>query len=243
LRLQSDNFNEEKFFENYRKLSGEIILFGGEPLLNFERVRQLLSSNRNVVTISSNMLLWNDAYKELLSNYPNIEIASSWNPFRFTEEQYKLWLKNIKDSARVTNINITLTKDLFEYDWTAFIRVLQDLDSIDCIKYISFEPLVPDYDSYAGDVFLCKCYDIFKSLRIQIDLRKIFGKKYCKGIQTLLPSGSIINDCPQWYVQNHTLLKECFDCSLIRICKPCKKICACSFPKNFYDKLKNEGLL
>lgn len=243
LRLQEDNFNENEFMKQYRGLSGEIILFGGEPLLNFDKLKLLLESNPNVTTISSNMLLWNNKYKDLLSNYPKIEMASSWNPSRFDEDQYLLWLKNIADSNRTTNINITLTDDLYEYDWDTFVNVLEDLNRVECVKHISFEPLIPDYNCTSGDEFLCKCYDVFKHLRIAIDLRKIFGKKYCKGIQTLLPSGQLINDCPQWYVHNHTMLEKCFDCDLVRICKPCKKICNCSFPRKFYLKLQNEGIL
>ena len=68
-------------------------------------------------------------------------------------------------------------------------------------------------------------------------------KKYCGGIKTLLPNGNLVDGCPQWYVENQKMQKECFGCKLLPICKPCKKIIGCSFPKNFYNKLKLENIV
>lgn len=243
LREQSDSFNEDKFFDVCKTLTGDIVLFGGEPFLFKDRLFKVLTLNPKITSISSNMLLWDYDIKCFLKHYPNVEIASSWNPKRFTKKQYSLWLSNLKDAGIVTNINITLTDDLYSFDFDAFMNVIKDLDAIPSILTISFEPLVPDYNCESGDVFLSKVYEEMKSLRIKMDLNKIFGKKYCGGIKTLLPSGNIINDCPQWYVKNHIMLKECMSCDLIKICKPCKKICHCSFPKKFYNKLKAEGVI
>lgn len=243
LKLRTDNFNAELFYDTLTKLDGEIIIFGGEPLLYKDKLRKLLSLNKHITSISSNMLLWDNEIEQILKPYPKITIASSWNPHRFTEEQYSLWLTNLKKANIVNNINITLTDDLYDYDINLLLKVIRDIDDIASIKTISFEPLVPNYDNARGDQFLCKIYDLIKGYRVKIDLRKIFGKKYCRGIYTLLPSGKLIKDCPQWYITNHTLLKECLDCKLIKICKPCKKICSCSFPKQFYDKLQHEGIL
>lgn len=241
IRLRPDNFDLNSFLSKYQDIDTDIVLFGGEPLLKFDLLKTLLENNRNVTSISSNMLLWDNNYKSLLENYPKVHISSSWNPGRFTQEQYLLWLKNLNDSQLVTEINITLTKDLFELPEDAIINLFSDLDKINSLQFIAFEPLVPDYNSAEGDEFLCKIYDKIKNFRIKLDLNKIFGKKYCGGIKTLLPNGNLVDGCPQWYVENRKMQKECFDCKLLPICKPCKKIIGCSFPKNFYNKLKLEN--
>lgn len=243
IRLRPDNFNIDSFLSAYKNIDTDIVLFGGEPLLNIDLLETLLYDNLNVSSISSNMLLWNSDYKTLLKNYPKIHISSSWNPGRFTEEQYSLWLKNLNDSQLVTEVNITLTKDLFELPEEVIVNLFSDLDKIDSMQFVAFEPLVPDYDSIEGDKFLCRIYDKIKKFRIKIDLNKTFGKKYCGGIKTLLPDGNLVNGCPQWYIENQKMQKECFGCKLLNICKPCKKVIGCSFPKNFYNKLKSENVI
>lgn len=233
-----ENFDEEKFWSTYKNINSEIIIFGGEPFLDKKKLKKLLDLNNNVSTISSNMILWDKDIENILADYPKVGIGSSWNPRRFTESQYNLWLKNLHDSNRVGNINITLTEDLFSYDFNQLIKILNDINEVKSINTVCFEPLVPDYNPKKGDEFLCRIYDVFKTLRIKIDLLKLFSRKYCGSTKTLLPSGDLINDCPQSDIRNLDTFKECFNCPYYKICKPCRKLSTCWFPKNFYELIK-----
>ena len=118
LRLRKEDFNEVNFFNSLHNTSAYYrILFGGECTLHFDRFKKCLETGL-IDAVSTNLLNLSPEILELYKEY-EIALATSWNPQRFNEEQYKLWVENLRKlegNGLDTIVLITLTEDLLSYD-------------------------------------------------------------------------------------------------------------------------------
>ena len=240
LHLKEDNFSE-KFFEVLCSIEkgADITLFGGEPTLYRDRLERCLKTEK-IASISTNLLLLDENLLSLYKEY-GISIATSWNPQRFTDEQYLLWMSNLRkleQNGLDCIILITLTEDLLAYQ--EFNEHLKEWDNIKSINGILFEPLL-DYkmktDLHSrADLWLCELYDNWHFSMRNMIAEKV--KKWncdCSNVWTLNPTGELVRGCPQQ--EKKFILNECLGCSLAGICRPCHLQHICSFPKKLYEKV------
>lgn len=234
-----DNFNADNFFNALNNLeSEECVLFGGEPLLNKEIFKKCLSTNK-ITSVSSNLLLLDDEYIELFKKY-NLFIATSWNPNRFTDENYKLWLeklKLLKENNLSCFVLITLTQDLFDYDKEKLISIFNEIDKTGAVDEIQFEHLVsdnlePNFHEKA-DEWLCQWFNNWNfKMKNRIESMVKNWCFECSNTYTLKPSGELTKGCPQY--KRPEICTECYSCKLAKICRPCSLQTKCSFPKRLY---------
>lgn len=242
LHLKNDNFNES-FYKVLKNNDIEFgILFGGEPTLYKDRLIPCLKTNK-IHSISTNLLNLDDELISLYKKY-NLSIATSWNPQRFSEEQYKLWLNHLQllsNNDLTCIIMITLTEDLLIYN--DFENRLKEWDSLKCISGVLFEPLL-DYNMaidlhQRADEWLCQIYDKWCYSFKNIIVNKVKNWNCnCSDVWTLNPDGKLIRGCPQ--SEKEYVLNDCLKCKLAGICNPCNLQHLCSFPKKLYEKVKNE---
>lgn len=100
------------FINNIDKAN--IVLHGGEPMLyDINKLNDFVKKMKHNVSITTNLsYIIDDNIKEFFSK---TKVSTSWDPFRFNNEQYNLWLNNLKE---IENISIicTLTKELLNID-------------------------------------------------------------------------------------------------------------------------------
>ena len=246
LRLRKEDFNEVAFFNSLQNTSAYYrILFGGECTLHFDRFKKCLETGL-IDAVSTNLLNLSPEILELYKEH-EIALATSWNPKRFNEEQYKLWVENLRklgENGLKCIILITLTEDLLSYE--NFDSLLREWDNIESIEGILFEPLL-DYQMSKdlherADLWLCNLYNKW-NLRI----RNLIADKVmkwncnCSDVWTLNPNGKLIRGCPQF--EKKLVLNECLGCNLAGICRPCHLQHICSFPKNLYKKVLEDANL
>jgi sulfatase maturation enzyme AslB (radical SAM superfamily) len=220
-------------------------LFGGEPTLYRDRLIKCLKTNK-IHSISTNLLNLDDELISLYKDY-NLSIATSWNPKRFTEKQYNIWLNNLKllsDNNLSCIILITLTEDLLVYN--DFRNNLEEWDKIKSVKGILFEPLL-DYNMsndlhQRADDWLCNLYNnwLYSFENMIVDRVKHWNCD-CSDVWTLNPNGKISKGCPQ--NEKEFVLNDCLSCKLAGICNPCNLQHICSFPKKLYNKVCRSEML
>jgi len=242
-----DTFNEDDFFNTLNNLeSKEIILFGGEPLLNKHIFKKCIETNK-FTGISTNLLLLDNEYIEYIKNY-GLYIATSWNPNRFTDLEYCIWKEKLKLLSK-NNLScivlITLTQDLFDYDMKDLISIFQELDNTSAIDGIQFEHLVdnnlPKDFHKKADEWLCKLYNIWNFKIKNITFKQVNNWCFnCSNVYTLKPSGQLLKGCPQY--SKPIICNECLTCNLAKICHPCSLQMNCSFPKQLYKLINNDIL-
>lgn len=239
LHLKKDNFNES-FYDILKNIDVDFgILFGGEPTLYKDRLIKCLETNK-INSISTNLLILDNELISLYKQY-NIDIATSWNPLRFNDKQYQLWLKNLK-LLELNNLSciimITLTEDLLLYPF--FENKLREWNLIKSIKGILFEPLL-DYNMkenlhQRADEWLCKLYDNWNYSFENMIINKVKNWNCdCSDIKTLNPNGQLMRGCPQR--EKEFVLNSCLKCQFASVCKPCNLQHLCSFPKKLYEKV------
>lgn len=235
-----DEFNEDKFFNVLNKIeSNEIILFGGEPLLNKNIFNKCINTNK-ITSISTNLLLINEEYIESIKKH-NINIATSWNPKRFNELEYQIWkqkLKLLKKYNLSCIVLITLTQDLFDLDLNSFKLILKEIDETEAVDGIQFEHLVDNNLNSSfhqkADEWLCQWFNNWNyKMENMIEHQINHWCHDCSKIFTLKPSGQLIKGCPQY--TNAIICEECYTCNLAKICRPCMLQKTCSFPKRLYE--------
>lgn len=194
-----------------------VILYGGEPLLEkyageVINVLRYLKNNKKIVCCVSNL-----CFDDLTSEQEYIihevdNLSTSWNPNRFTDDQYNKWLSNINKISKKRDIHllVTLTKDLIEMDYKDVYNKLEKYPFIT----IKFEPYIgndilkpnnKDIDIWLKNFFeLClknnnvEKYTLFMDIINSIKDNSnygIFNRKCTENILTLKPNGEIIN-CP-----------------------------------------------
>ncbi len=246
IRKKSIDTDLIKIIESAKTLAGaQFTLFGGEPLrLKYVELKQLID-NIDIASISTNLLLLEDCHMSLFKD-KNIDISTSWNPFRFTAEQYLQWLKNVKkalDNKLYVTVLVTLTVDLFK---SKIIDVLDDLAKINNEYFvgIKFEPLLPSTVQliHNADEWLSQLYKNWKwpYKNILAENYKNGNTYFCRHTKTIQPDGSIINSCPA--VQKNVFIDNCLQCKYNRICRPCVKQPVCSFFEKLYLEVINNGI-
>lgn len=238
-------FDEEKFMEALSSIeSGIVVLFGGEPFLNKDVLKKCLQTNK-INSISTNLLLLDDDIFNLIQEY-DISLATSWNPKRFTNDQYKLWLNNLskfKNTNTPIDVLITMTKDLIEMDEFQLMNIITDIDDTNSVDGIVFEHLLDDNlsDTFHQqcDDWLCKIHNIWKFKVKNVIEERIFNwNNDCSNTWTLEPTGELRFGCPQY--MGRDILDKCLTCELVSKCRPCMLQKSCSFPKKLYEVLNEE---
>lgn len=234
-----DNYNHEKFIEQVRNFDGSIVFFGGECTLYQNRLLSIayddIVSTKNK-SISTNLTILNDDLINLFKDIKNI--ATSWNPHRFNDDEYQTWLENLnilsKNNIKVL-VLITLTQDLIDIDPKDFMKIISSWNK-DAISSIRFEQYIGDETTpdFFKDVdnWLCDTYNNWDSPIIN-STPEYISRCYhdCSEVYTLNPDGSMVHGCPHTQTINVPL--ECYECERVEICKPCILQRYCSIPKNF----------
>lgn len=241
IHKRKDNYNEDNFFTSLNNIdSKEYILFGGEPLLNRPLFKRCVESNK-ITSLSSNLLLLDEEYIELIKRY-NLSIATSWNPHRFNDLEYYIWLSKLKlltKNGLSCIVLITLTEDLIKMDKKEFLSILREIDNTKAVDGIQFEHLVDNNIDIKklhkkADKWLCEIHKYWDyHMENMIEEQVKHWKLNCSNICTITPDGTIKKGCPQYTETN--INEECYKCSLVNICKPCVLQKSCSFPKQLYE--------
>lgn len=223
------------------------VLYGGEPLLekyihNLINIFNYLKEKNKIVCCVSNLCFDNISKEQEKIIYGVDELSTSWNPSRFTDEQYNKWLSNVKSIKKDVHLLVTLSKDLIDIDYKEIYNKLNELP----FKTIKFEPYIgnngmkpknKDIDIWLKNFFeLCfknnnvKKYTLFMDIINSIRDNShygIFNRKCVNNILTLKPNGEIIN-CPNMvssYLENQKeklqqtkYNNKCFKCDFFNFC-------------------------
>lgn len=216
---------------------GTVVLFGGEPLLHKKEMWEILKLGV-VNCISTNLLLMEDGLAKILAD-ADISIATSWNPTRFTKEQYDLWAKNLYETIEAgvdVKVLITLTPDLFEMDMKEVISVMNRIEGVGVKKFL-FEPFVGDKEYHKkADSWLCKFHNAYKGSMInEVEERLTDWNCNCNETYTITPSGKVHRGCPMFKAPR--VPKECVRCDKASFCRPCPLLKTCSYPKKLAKKV------
>lgn len=241
-------WDKAKFIKQLEDLptNAHVTLFGGEPTLFADRLEACWKTGR-VNSISTNLLhLSYEAWGVLLGK--GIDIATSWNLFRFNDVQYARWLENLRALAamrRSAQVMVTLTEDLIaESNWSKVLDTFDQIDQTKGCNKLLLEHLISDdaaEDLHKRcDEWMCKLHDAWRwNMSNQLEEKLKTGWTFrCDDVWTLHPDGQLQKGCP--HGKKTQLCKECLSCSKKDICKPCKLQCRCTFPKKLYEKLTNE---
>lgn len=234
-----DDFDRDKFLNQLLNFDGKIILFGGEPTFYkdrlFDIVKECENAGKQISSISTNLIKFDE---ELGNYYKKLgRVATSWNPNRFTKEQYDIWINNCKKLSKVYKVKptllITLDNDILDMGVDKFMNIVRQWDSgiFKIIKMEHFNGNNPPIFFDKVDDFLCELY---RKWDVNIN-NEIFTKvKHwwcdCNGVYTLNPNGDITKGCP--HDMKPTIPTECYSCERVGECRPCILQQYCSFPKN-----------
>lgn len=250
IKDQNDNFNRDLFVKKICDFPGTIVLFGGEPSLYPDRLYDIYYhsdvTRKKIKTISTNLVYLDD---RLVNLYCDIKyIASSWNPHRFTDLQYKTWLNHLSTLSEYdieVAILITLTNDLFDMGVDSLFNIISTWNS-NAIKYINFEPYVGESSDKAYfekiDDFLCEIFNKWE-FKFHLKNTKLAEEYYrdCSHIYSLYPDGTVINCCP--HMGSKMMPSECYTCERSGICRPCQLQKVCSYPKKFTKLVSTSNIL
>ena len=201
-------------------------LFGGEPLLLPENIITQIFSviNKKKFVVSTNLLNLQDFHIPYFKQAMWVNV--SWNPQRFTDEQYKKCLENIeilhKHNIKI-NAMVTLTDDLIlNYTPNEFYQKI----------ILKWHPYSLDLDYFIGpsqnindkiDDWLVNLYEIWdidtKFNMVENILTAIkYNTKYkdCSNHYTILPSGNIKYGCAYW--DTDVIKINCLMCELYNFC-------------------------
>lgn len=246
-----DNFDHDKFINELRYLEGTIVLFGGEPTLYRDRLKEIVYDpmiKNKVRSISTNLMVIDDELIQILKDVGGV--STSWNPSRFRNNEYEIWKTNLDIvNGRITlRVLITLTFDLLNMSPSEAISIMGTWNR-NTISDITFENLIDekvdeDYFDRVGS-WLCEIFELRKSMdeffpKIRCNMGDCSPKMFdCSNIYTLNPDGTWQQGCPHtdklFYVPD-----KCYSCELAALCRPCRLQKFCSFPKKLYDKLISE---
>lgn len=242
IKDHEEKYDHIAFMSQLNNFDGHIILFGGEPTADRERLRAIIHSRKHtpyvseIGSISTNLIILDD---ELIELYKEIGyVATSWNLTRFTDLQYGIWKANLCRLASAgikPGVLITLTDDLLDYPMEEFLKIVDEWHS-DYVSWIQFEHLIsedntPEYYEKA-DNWLCELYKAWRS-KIYVRTFDISLRWYydCSHTYTLEPDGVMHNICPNAFYCRKTIPEECMLCEKATECKPCWLHAYCSYPK------------
>lgn len=221
------------------------MLFGGEPLLNkFEIVERIVNTGK-VNSMTSNFLLLDSKHVELLKKH-HIVLGTSWNPDRFTSEQFKTWKEKIalaKDAGLHVEVFITLTDMLFEHV-PEMLEVLDDIDQLH-VDTLTLSMVIPSNEKLVdmSDSLLCWLEDNWRWKFTNRIKESMLAREprctTCRGrALTLYPNGFIDHNCT--HVDSALKLKEfqiCKSCPFVGLCGRCLRQPVCVFYRRYFVKL------
>lgn len=236
-------YNEEKFLSALDNFNGQVILFGGEPLLNKSRLLKILETGK-IDSISTNLLLLDEKIAEKLAG---ISIATTWTPNRFTEKQLDKWIDNL-EVLRQNNIDtrllVTLSEDTVSTKPKMVYGFLKRLGK-SSIASVLFEMLLdkskPKCYYELCDSWLCEMHGYFKDLPYINEIEEQIKNGWCfdcSEVYTLYPNGEIKKFCPQF--SSYSINNECLKCDRNTTCRPCMLQTRCVYPKNFGNLVLEE---
>lgn len=248
VKNQQYNVNHDKFFntlleQKKKHPNAEFVLHGGEPTFDKNLFVDILSTDV-ITSVTTNLIFKDKEIISLINDY-DLDIATSWNPKRFSSERLlNNWLDNLKSLNKSPLLLITLDKDVVHIHPKQFIETLRSFTNI---KEVLFECLI---DNSLDDNF----QDIVDSWLCSVDEEWLSQHFYMKNLirdqilqwnfncntKTILPDGKIQEKCI--FAKNYKpkFLKKCIDCKYNKHCIPCKLHNRCSFFPKFYERIVNE---
>lgn len=240
-------FDRDKFFNVFNQIQrkdNSIALFGGEALMNDYDLLNDIIKTKKITTITTNLIGASlEKIKLLVDN--DIIIGTSWNPKRFTDEQYKEWLAKLCILKKLNvhpAIFITLTDDLIDSN---ILEVLDTLDKLE-VASVTFALVVPCTPELVEkiDNWLCWLEEHWRWR-----FRHMLREKYLKLDAThrngclntsfvLYPNGDFKQECVHTDTAYHLdRFDFCNKCPFITVCNPCPKHDCCTFFKNYWTYL------
>ena len=238
LKDKKIEYNEDKFLSIINQFYGEIILFGGEPTLYYDRLKKIIDT-RKITSITTNLININDNIIDIIQN---INIATTYRPF-------SKWINNLKKlSSKNKNIRVlfTLTDELIKQDPQDVVNTIKQLLLDGCyIESILFEQLL---DSNKDKNFYNKVdqwlYDIHFKYNLEDVVQSVIVDQIlngwnfdCSMVKTLEPDGTIKQGCPQR--EQYRVIPECYNCSKSKTCRPCILQTQCVYPHKFGNEVLN----
>lgn len=224
------DFKWDPFFKALKEFDGDVVLFGGEPLLIDQFLLRQILATKKIISISTNLAL--PIELNLLNLIKDIPIATSWNPYRFNlENDYREmhWKINM---ARFSDVKVlvTLTEDLIAIKPKEFFKIAKEWPC----KAIRFEHLIADsvtpefldrVDEWLAKI--CTEWDLPQ----ENDIIKQLDNWYfdCDNVYTLEPDGNLFKGCP--HKSPTVICNDCLGCERADICRPCCKQRYCTYPK------------
>ena len=227
-------YNEEALIKAITENTyDEVILFGGEPTLYYDRLKACIDTGK-ITSITTNLIgLTSDKY-DLIKD---LHVTTSWNPSRFNPIQYSEWLDNIEKFEDLT-VLVTLTPELISIDPLDFLKKANEWN----VSGILFEQLISDKNTekHFNDVdkWLCNITDKWNIKADNLILDRVNNWYFdCDNTYTLRPDGEFVFGCPHGY--NVSFTQKCLSCSKSLTCRPCKLQSWCSFPEELYRKVNS----
>ena len=248
IRNSKEEYNRDLFMQKLKEFDGRIILFGGEPTLYRDRLKDVYYSDpditKKITSITTNLMIMDTEILDILKSIENV--ASSWSPSRFTDDEYKIWLKNVDTINGEVGISIlsTMTDELLLLTPKELMKIMSEWNT-NTIKNINFEYYVGDETSpeyfERCDEWLCSVYKEWDSPIIMVNSHIVRNSNYCYNCDntySLYPDGIIKSGCP--HRVNPVVPEECYTCERSDICRPCRLQRFCSYPKRFAALVNNE---
>lgn len=228
IRLKKCEYNRDLFIEQINKFDGQVILFGGEPLLYADRLEDCINTGK-ISSISTNLLLLDYKRMEYIKD---LHISTSWNPERFLYEDYwyEKWLVSLKAFKDNSTVLITLTEDLLEIYPEDFLHRISKWETTG----ILFEQLIdPSKDKKfynKVDNWLCRVYEKWNTPIRNLIIDKLNNWNCdCDNVYTLNPDGTIEHKCPHSF--DISFCNDCISCDRFDSCRPCRLHQYCTYPK------------
>lgn len=233
--------------EYLRAFNGDITLFGGEPTLYRDRLKDVCFSDpyisSKIKSITTNLMIMDD---EMLSILESIGyVGTSWSPSRFTDKEYDIWKSNIdlingKIKVRVLS---TMTNELLSLSPDVLMGIISKWNT-NTIKDIDFEYYVgpestPEYFEKC-DQWLCEIYKKWDSPVKIVNADRVASGRWCfncNDVYSLYPDGTVKNGCP--HNLEPRVPDECYSCDRSDKCRPCMLQSYCSYPKKFAELIRN----
>lgn len=240
-------FNEVEFFKSFDRLDKDnsIVLFGGEPLLNsFELLSRIISSGK-ITSMTTNFLLLEQKHIDLVKHHKVI-LGTSWNPDRFTPEQYEIWknkIKLAKDSGLYVEVFITLTDNLFEHI-PQLLDVLDDIDQLH-VNTLTLSMVIPTNAKLVdkADNLFCWLEDNWRwhflnRIKESMLAREPRCTTCINRALTLYPNGFLDYNCTHVDSALHSEpFDSCKTCPFLGLCGRCLRQPVCVFYRRYFVKL------
>lgn len=242
IRDAEEKYDHIAFMSQLNNFDGIIILFGGEPTAERDRLNAIIHSREHnphiseIGSISTNLIKLDE---DLIKLYKKIGyVATSWNLARFTDTQYGVWKANLCRLASAgikPGILITLTEDLLNHPMEDFLKIIDEWHP-DYVSWIRFEHWISDTNTKEyyekADSWLCDLYHKWRSpIKVQTFDKDLKWYYDCRDVYTLEPDGTLRNICPNGLYAKTCVPKECLTCEKSGECMPCRLQPYCSYPK------------